>query len=140
MHRVAEDRFNVARLAESGACHVNAEPDTERRESLDSQDGVHPVGNSYEPTPNAAPTVTPYGAWEPEAGRTRGAGGAGAAPRGEPPAPAEHVTGRGPMKPREPRACGIHATQRLKRGKTHPLRTVFGYVKIECVIFTLYGK
>ena len=26
------------------------------------------------------------------------------------------------------------------RGKTHPLRTVFGYVKIECVIFTLYGK
>ena len=97
-----------SRLAETGACHANAEPDTERRESLDSQDGVHSVGNSYEPTPNAAPTVTTYGAWEPEAGRTRGAGGAGAAPRGEPSAPTEHATGRGPTKPREPRACGIY--------------------------------
>ena len=108
MHRGAEDRINVARLAETGACHANAEPDTERRESLDSQDGVHSVGNSYEPTPNAAPTVTTYGAWGSEAGRTRGADGAGAEQKGEHPSPTEHATGRGPTKPREPRACGIH--------------------------------
>ena len=41
MHRVAEELFNVARLAETGACHANAEPDAERRESLGSQNGVH---------------------------------------------------------------------------------------------------
>ena len=110
MQRVMKEIYNAARLAETSACHANAEPDTERRESLDSQDGVHSVGNSYEPTPNAAPTVTTYGAWEPEAGRTRGAGGAGAAPRGEPPSPAEPATGRGPTKPREPWACAASTT------------------------------
>ena len=78
MQRVMKEIYNAARLAETSACHANAEPDTERRESLDSQDGVHSVGNSYEPTPNAAHTVTTYGAWGSEAGRTRGADGAGA--------------------------------------------------------------
>ena len=126
MFRVAEELYNVARLAETGACHADAEPDTERRESLDSQDGVQSVGDSYEPPPNAAPTVTTYGARGPEAGRTRGADGAGAgqksehsqkgehlqkgehSQKGEHPPPAEHATSRGPTKPREPRARGIY--------------------------------
>ena len=108
MHRVAAALFSVARLAETGACHANAEPDTERRESLDSQDGVQSVGDSYEPTPSAAHTVTTYGAWGSKAGRTRGADGTGAEQKGEHPSPTEHATGRGPTKPREPRACGIY--------------------------------
>ena len=108
MQRVMKEIYNAARLAETSACHANAEPDTERRESLDSQDGVQSVGDSYEPTPSAAHTVTTYGAWGSEAGRTRGADGAGAEQRGEHPSPTEHATGRGPTKPREPRACGIY--------------------------------
>ena len=122
MQRVMKEIYNAARLTETSACHANAEPDTERRESLDSQDGVQSVGDSYEPPPNAAPTVTTHGARGPEAGRTRGADGAGAgqkgehlsgkgerpSEKGERPPPAEHATSRGPTKPREPRARGIY--------------------------------